>query len=158
MGNAGPLVRHGSGNICAFPGCTERLVDPESLVDEAVTRPPLRSTSFTTGGNAYLYTTGYIPELERYPHGHVPSPLLIADHIGDTAGDQLQREILTLTKMNWNSANMHGLMPITLQFSRLVADVLREIPGDQTPEPIQVLHVSLRIVFGRSDSDATLGG
>jgi hypothetical protein len=101
----------------------------------AGTRPPLRSTSFTAGDEAFLYTTGYISELGRYPHGHVPSPLLIADHIGDTPVEQLQREILTLTKMNWNSANMHGLMPITLRFSRLVGDVLREIPEDQTPEP-----------------------
>ncbi|MGD1091459.1 MAG: hypothetical protein ABSB35_05625 [Bryobacteraceae bacterium] len=101
----------------------------------AGTRPPLRSTSFAVGDVAYLYTTGYIPELGLYPHGHVPSPLLIGDHIGDTPVEQLQREILTLTKMNWNSANMHGLMPITLRFSRLVGDVLREIPEDQEPEP-----------------------
>jgi len=101
----------------------------------AGTRPPLRSTSFTVGDVAYLYTTGYIRELGRYPHGHVPSPLMVADHIGDTAAEQLQREILTLTKMNWNSANMHGLMPITLRFSRLVSDVLREVPPDQEPEP-----------------------
>ena len=75
----------------------------------AGTRPPLRGTSFAVGDVSYLYTTGYIPDLGQYPHGHVPSPLLIADHIGDTAIDQLQREIMTLTKMNWNSANMHGL-------------------------------------------------
>jgi hypothetical protein len=71
----------------------------------------------------------------KYPHGHVPSPLLVADHIGDTAPERLQQEIMTLTKMNWNSANMHGLMPITLRFARLVGDVLREVPEGQIPEP-----------------------
>ena len=45
------------------------------------------------------------------------------------------REVRTLTKMNWNSANMEGLMPITLRFSRLVGDVLREVPGDREPQP-----------------------
>jgi hypothetical protein len=37
------------------------------------------------------------------------------------------REILILTKMNWNSARLGGLMPITLRFSRLVGDIMREI-------------------------------
>lgn len=97
--------------------------------------PPLRGTSFAVGDTSYLYTNGYIPELGGYPHGHVPSPLLVSDHIGDTAPEQLQTEILTLTKMNWNSANMHGLLPITLRFARLVGDVLREVPESQIPEP-----------------------
>jgi len=39
-----------------------------------------------------------------------------------------------LTKMNWNSANMFGLMPITLRFSRLVGDVLREVPENEKPK------------------------
>jgi len=42
---------------------------------------------------------------------------------------------MMLTKMNWNSANMSGLMPITLRFSRMVGDILREVPEDQVPQP-----------------------
>jgi hypothetical protein len=97
--------------------------------------PPLRGTLFSVGGVNYLYTTGYLSSLGRYPHGHVPSPVQIADHIGDTAKPGLLREIMVLTKMNWNSANMAGLMPITLRFSRLVGDVLREVPADREPQP-----------------------
>jgi hypothetical protein len=96
--------------------------------------PPLRGTAFTVGDTSYLYTSGYLPILGRYPHGHVPSPLQVADHVGDTSRAQLLRESLVLTKMNWNSANFSGLMPITLRFSRLVGDILREVPSDQTPE------------------------
>ncbi len=83
----------------------------------------------------YLYTSGYLTSLGGYPHGHVPSPLQVTDHVGDTAPTQLLREILVLTKMNLNSANMSGLMPITLRFSRLVGDILREVPESQTPQP-----------------------
>lgn len=97
--------------------------------------PPLRGTSFTIGNVSYLYTSGYLTTLGRYPHGHVPSPLQIADHVGDTARGQLMREILVLTKMNWNSANFSGLIPITLRFSRLVGDILREVSDDETPQP-----------------------
>ena len=97
--------------------------------------PPLRGTVFTIGDVSYCYTSGYLRSLGRYPHGHVPSPLQVADHVGDTPKSQLLREIMVLTKMNWNSANMSGLMPITLRFSRLVSDVLREFPeGSVEPE------------------------
>lgn len=97
--------------------------------------PPLRGTLFSLGGISYLYTTGYLPALSKYPHGHDPSPLQVADHVGDTAKADLLRQVLTLTKMNWNSANKEGLMPITLRFSRLVGDVLREVSGDREPKP-----------------------
>ncbi len=98
--------------------------------------PPLRGTWFSAEDLDFLYTTGYVPDVGGYAHGHVPSPLRIADHVGgDTARENLLREILILTKMNWNSANLGGLMPITLRFSRLVGDVLREMPEDAGPRP-----------------------
>lgn len=97
--------------------------------------PPLRGTVFHIGNMSYCYTSGYLSYLGRYPHGHVPSPLQIADHVGDTPRQQLLREVMTLTKMNWNSANMAGQMPITLRFSRLVGDILREVPESQMPLP-----------------------
>ena len=97
--------------------------------------PPLRGTSFQLGEDSYLYTSGYLSNIGQYPHEHVPSPLRITDHVGDTPRSQLLREVLVLTKMNWNSANFSGLMPITLRFSKLVGDILREVPEDQLPEP-----------------------
>jgi len=98
--------------------------------------PPLRGTWFELGDLDFLYTTGFIPELKAYPHGHVPSPLRIADHIGgDTSREELLREILILTKLNWNSANLGGLMPITLRFSRRVGEIMREVPPQQEPKP-----------------------
>jgi hypothetical protein len=96
--------------------------------------PPIRGSAFSVGDMTYLYTTGYIPELARYPHGHVPSPVQLADHVGDTSRAQLWKEILVLTKMNWNSANMAGLWPITLRFARSVGDILREVQGEPDPK------------------------
>lgn len=98
--------------------------------------PPLRGTSFQVGKMHCLYTTGFIPALNAYPHGHVPSPLQVADHFGDSSIEMLLGEILTLTKMNWNSAAFAGLMPITLRFSRLVGDIMRELPMTQNQEPL----------------------
>lgn len=96
-------------------------------------RPPLRGTLVDVGNRRFLYTTGYLPQLGRYPHGHVPAPLEVAEHQGDTAPIDTIRELMTLTKMNWNTARFAEHMPITLRFSRFVGHVLRELDDD----PIQ---------------------
>jgi hypothetical protein len=95
---------------------------------------PLRGTHFCVGDIDYLYTTGCIAELRQFHSVHVPSPLQIADHIEyDTPRKTLLREILILTKMNWNSSRLGGLWPITLKSSRMVGDIMREIPADREP-------------------------
>jgi hypothetical protein len=97
--------------------------------------PPLRGTAFHCGEVTHFYTTGYLKQLERYPHGHVPSPIEIYDHHGDSSKAKLIEEILMLTKMNWNSAEFCGAMPITLRFAHLVGDILREMPEGFEPNP-----------------------
>jgi len=37
--------------------------------------PPLRGTLARIEDRAFLYSTGYLPYLGRYPHGHVPAPV-----------------------------------------------------------------------------------
>jgi hypothetical protein len=96
--------------------------------------PVLRGTHFKVGRIEYLYTTGFLPALGEFPHGHVPSPLQIADHQGgDTPTLQLLREVLALTKMNWNSSDFGGLKPVTLAFAELVGEILREVPSELEP-------------------------
>ena len=56
--------------------------------------PPLRGATFTVDDVRYLYTTGFIPALNAFPHGHVPSPLQVADYIGDTSLTKILEEIL----------------------------------------------------------------
>ena len=98
--------------------------------------PPLRGTRIQVGRLDYLYTTGFISALGEFHGMHVPSPLEVADHIGgDTSRTNLLGEIMTLTKLNWNSAFLGGALPITLRFSRLVGEILRELPAGQEPLP-----------------------
>jgi hypothetical protein len=98
--------------------------------------PPLRGTRFTVGDLDYLYTTGYIAALNEFHGVHVPAPLQVADHIGqDTPREVLLKEVLALTKLNWNSAALGGLLPITIKFSRLVGEIMREVPKDREPLP-----------------------
>jgi len=37
--------------------------------------------------------------------------------------------------MNMNSSRLGGLLPITIRFSRLVGDIMREIPPGRDPLP-----------------------
>lgn len=113
-------------------------LEPQSTVRLITTSkyPPLRGTRFTVGDLDYLYTTGYIAALNEFHGVHVPSPLQVADHIGqDTPREALLKEVLALTKLNWNSAALGGLLPITIKFSRLVGEIMREVPRDREPLP-----------------------
>jgi hypothetical protein len=126
--------RSGLKNVASFDLVALRSTSQVRLIREA-TYPPLRGTAFHCGDVTYFYTTGYIKSLERYPHGHVPSPIEISDHHGDSSKAQLIREILGLSRMNWNTAAFAGAMPITLRFARLVGEILREMPTDFHPQP-----------------------
>jgi len=98
--------------------------------------PPLRGTRFSIENLDFVYTTGFLTELSEYHGLHVPAPLRVSDHVGqDTPREVLLKEVLILTKLNWNSARLGGLLPITIKFSELVGDVLREIPPDREPLP-----------------------
>lgn len=96
--------------------------------------PPPRGACVTVGARRYLYTTGYIPSIGRYPHGHVPSPVQITDHVGDTDARSLLQEVLLLTKMNWNSARFAERVPVTVRFANEVGAILRDLPEDVSPE------------------------
>jgi hypothetical protein len=69
--------------------------------------PPLRGTRFSIGNLDFIYTTGFLAELSEFHGLHVPAPLRISDHVGqDTSREVLLKELLILTKMNWNSARL----------------------------------------------------
>ena len=104
--------------------------------------PPPRGACLSLGDRRYLYTTGYVPSLGRYPHGHVPTPVQITDHVGDSSAQALLAEVLLMTKMNWNSARFAEKLPVTLRFANEVGDHPARPPRGLHPGgPIRLLHV-----------------
>jgi hypothetical protein len=97
--------------------------------------PILRGSYISLGEMHLLYTTGFISALQAFPHGHVPLPLKLTDHVGDSSVKNVLHELMVLTKMNWNSANFGGLLPITLRFSGLVGEIMKEVPRTVDPLP-----------------------
>ena len=98
-------------------------------------QPPVRGTLVSLPDDSrLLFTRGYVPLMHVYPGARVPRPLEIAFDEVSTPRTDLCREILGLTRMNWNTADFAGMQPITLQFSREVGRILREVPPGVTPE------------------------
>jgi len=94
----------------------------------------LRGTMIKLADNEYiLYTSGYTPRIRTYPGHSIPQPLLI-HHIGDSETKEICREILGLTKLNWNTTAFATYLPITLAFSKKVGEVLSELDKSK---PIQ---------------------
>ncbi|MFQ5910959.1 MAG: hypothetical protein ACE5IJ_09615 [Thermoplasmata archaeon] len=89
--------------------------------------PPLRGTMIPMEGyGTVLYTLSYSPYLGTYPGPGVPRPLAILEHHGDASAETLANDILSLTKLNWNTADFSSKLPITLQFADRVGDVLSQ--------------------------------
>jgi len=81
-----------------------------------------------------MYTKGYIPYLRTYSGPHIPSPLEILEHHGDSSHETILAEILALSKMNWNSADFGLSRPITLLFSDRVSSVMARLPKNIEPK------------------------
>lgn len=96
--------------------------------------PPLRGTAVRLGDDEWLlYSRGFIPYLRTYPGIRLPRPLLVRGLRGSAVPPhQLLSEILALSKMNWNTADFAGDVPITLAFADRVGAILGGLAPDAT--------------------------
>lgn len=90
--------------------------------------PVLRGTALHLNDQtAYLWSTGYVPQLDTYIGPETPNPLHITvlrskdekPHIS-----AVLRDIMGLTKINYNSCNFNDGLPVTVRFAKMVGDVL----------------------------------
>jgi argonaute-like protein implicated in RNA metabolism and viral defense len=54
---------------------------------------------------------------------HIPSPLIVTRHAGKTDLETIAFELLGLSKMDWNSADMYSKLPATIDSSRQIARI-----------------------------------
>lgn len=74
----------------------------------------------------YIFTLGYIPQLETYPKPGIPIPVRVRVGNLDSPERKMCKEILSLTRLNWNNANFCDQMPITLLASDRIGSILSE--------------------------------
>jgi hypothetical protein len=97
--------------------------------------PPFRGTMFSLDKQRhFLYTRGFIGFYGTYPGRYIPSPVEVRLFSYDESPEQICREILMLTKMNWNNTQFDRKFPITIDCSRNVGEILKYVENDQKPQ------------------------
>lgn len=83
--------------------------------------------------SAHLWTRGWTPRIQTYPGREVPNPLIIEISRGDAEINVVLRDILALTKLNYNTCIFGDGMPITLKFADAVGEILTAGPTKNVP-------------------------
>lgn len=90
--------------------------------------PVLRGTAMVLDEqNAYLWANGFVPRLDTYVGPETPNPLFVT--ILKSSGEcpdirTVLKDILGLTKINYNACNYSDGLPVTVRFANKVGDVL----------------------------------
>ena len=88
--------------------------------------PPYRGSHIEIDKKTHLlYTRGSVKFYRTQTSLYIPQPLEIRIVQSDESAATICREILSLTKMNWNNTQFDGKHPITLACSRKVGEVMK---------------------------------
>ncbi|TWT44376.1 hypothetical protein RAS1_07900 [Phycisphaerae bacterium RAS1] len=119
-----------------------RIRDDEDLkVFRRSAFPILRGHWFRIGDRmASLWTRGFVPRLRSYPGLEVPNPLFIDVCRGEADIETVVRDVLALTKLNYNSCVFADGAPVTLKFAKAVGEILTAGPLDGTVPPLPFKH------------------
>jgi hypothetical protein len=97
--------------------------------------PPHRGTHIELDTVTHLlYTRGSVEYYRTYTGKYIPQPLEIRIIESDESPGQICKEILGLTKMNWNNTQFDQKYPITLGCARKVGQIMKYVPDDENPQ------------------------
>ena len=65
---------------------------------------------------------------------YIPQPLELRVVRSDQSPAFLAKEILGLTKMNWNNTQLDGKYPITLSCARKVGEIMKYLDDNDRPQ------------------------
>lgn len=82
-----------------------------------------------TPRHGLLFTNGFKPRIATYDGFEVPVPLSITIQHGDGDIVQVAKDVLGLTKLNYNSCQLGEGRPITIKYSDRVGEILLANPG-----------------------------
>jgi hypothetical protein len=77
-----------------------------------------------------VYVSGYIPFLKCYPGSRLPQPFEITENWGSLTFQEAARDLLRLTKLNWNTSVFCTEVPATLSIPSQAREIFR-ILGQQ---------------------------
>lgn len=65
----------------------------------------------------------------------MPTPIALRAHRCERSLHELAEEVLALSKMNWNSTQFDGRLPVSIRTARQVAEIVRRLRDDDPVEP-----------------------
>jgi hypothetical protein len=89
--------------------------------------------------SAHLWTKGWTPRLQTYPGREVPNALVVEINRGEAPVELVLRDILALTKLNYNTCIFGDGVPITLKFADAIGEILTAGPIKDIP-PLPFSH------------------
>jgi hypothetical protein len=91
--------------------------------------PVLRGTFWQVNSRSgYLFGSGFKPRLCTYDGWETPVPLRIDVLHGDADVELVAKDILGLTKLNYNACKLGDVQPVTVGFSDAVGEILISNP------------------------------
>ena len=97
--------------------------------------PVLRGTAIgITPREVLLWTHGNVDNVSTrgsYFKGSkgTPSPIRLVRHAGHGSWDDTVRDVLGLTKMNWNNDSLYDMLPVTISYAQVLARVIKRMPN-----------------------------
>jgi len=91
--------------------------------------PVLRGTLWQrTAHHGLLYTSGFKPRIGTYDGWEIPVPLSLTIQHGEADMVQVAKDILGLTKLNYNACQLGESQPITVKYSDRIGEILLANP------------------------------
>ena len=110
-----------------------RIVDEKRFkLFREFTFPVLRGTILKLNDwSAYLWTRGFIPRIQSILGLETPNPLSIKIIKGKSDIETVCRDIMSLTKLNYNACIYGDGFPITLKFANKIGEILTSGPDKE---------------------------
>ncbi len=97
--------------------------------------PPVRGALFTlTEKRHVLYTRGSVHQYQTYPGMYIPAPLEVRIIESVSSVKTVCKEVLGLTKMNWNNTQFDNKYPITIGCARRVGEIMKYLGENEQPK------------------------
>jgi len=91
--------------------------------------PMVRGTAMLFDGKSgIVYLKGTVPYFKIYPGAYIPRALEFTCEDGESTASDLARELIGLSKLNFNNTQFDTGDPITVRAARRVGDILKHVP------------------------------
>jgi hypothetical protein len=106
--------------------------------------PVLRGITFIQDDkSAFLWAKGFISRIQSVLGLETPNPLSVQIVRGNANINEVCRDIMSLTKLNYNSCIFCDGNPVTLKFADTIGEILTAGPDEQLENStVYVLHLT----------------